>query len=91
MPTAHAGRAALVRHVVSVTRALLVAVVLAGLAGCVSVLREPALPMPERPPISVYQQPEGFFCMNETDFQAFVKWLRKLNEFEAARQRFLAK
>jgi hypothetical protein len=57
-------------------------------SGCVSVPREPELAMPARPPISVYQGPEGFYCMDQDDFQAFVRWLRKLNEFEAARTRY---
>ena len=58
------------------------------LGGCLSVAREPALPMPERPEITFYRTPAGI-CTTEPEAEQMVKWLLKLNEFDAARQRLL--
>ena len=59
------------------------------LAGCVHVAQEPGLPMPERPRVRILQAPNGF-CMDEESFVNLVNFIKKLNEFEAARARLLA-
>ena len=60
------------------------------LAGCVTVGHEPALPMPERPVITFYQHKAGGpVCLSEQDAEALFRYVRKLNEFEAARERLL--
>jgi len=69
------------------TRSSLVVSLLAILlAGCVHVANEPTLPFPERPPLQVLCR-EGRCCMSSEDAAAFLKWIEKVNEFEAARKR----
>jgi hypothetical protein len=68
--------------------ALLIAAIMVLLSGCVYVANEPALDFPERPSI-VWSVRDGRTCIDEEDADAFSKWIDKLNEFEAARQRLL--
>lgn len=63
---------------------LLMAALLLLFGGCVHVATEPALPYPERPPITVTCR-DGACCMSRDDAVAFLRWLQKLNEFEQAR------
>ena len=58
------------------------------LTGCVSVAFEPDLPFPERPAVQFKNTPSGV-CVSEDDAQAMLRWIQKLNEFEAARARQL--
>ena len=58
------------------------------LGGCLSVAQEPALPFPERPSVRFLRTPVGI-CTTEPEAQEMVKWIQKLNEFEAARARLL--
>lgn len=67
-------------------RSLLVGTLVLALAGCVHVANEPILPFPERPQIRVVCR-EGQCCMSSEDAAAFLKWIEKVNEFEAARKR----
>ena len=59
------------------------------LGGCLSVAHEPALPFPERPAVTFHRTPVGI-CTSEAEAQEMVRWILKLNEFEAARDRLLA-
>lgn len=61
---------------------------LLALGGCVSVAYEPALPFPERPPVQFSRTPSGI-CTSEDEAQAMIRWIQKLNEFEAVRDRLL--
>ena len=69
-------------------RALLAGILLAGLSGCVHVAHEPAIPFPERPAVSFFRAPVGI-CLSEEDADQVLRFLLKLNEFEAARERLL--
>ena len=69
-------------------RALLAILLLT--AGCTGVVREPALAIPERPPIRFYLVTgSGMVCITEADGDKLEKWIDELDAFEAARQRLL--
>jgi hypothetical protein len=63
------------------------------LTGCVRVAYEPALPMPERPPIRFFLSPAASgpanVCLTQEDGDKLAKYLDKLNAFEEARERAL--
>lgn len=67
---------------------LLALLALLALSGCVAVRAEPALPMPERPPIRFFRVPPDV-CLSEADANALATYILQLNEFEAARERLL--
>jgi hypothetical protein len=69
--------------------ALILAAIIGGLlAGCVSVVQEPAIPMPARPPITFFLQ-QGNVCMSQDDADALSKFADELDAFSAARDRLL--
>lgn len=69
-------------------RGLSLAAALLLLGGCVSVAHEPALPFPDRPAVKFYRTPVGI-CTSEAEAQEMIRWIQKLNEFEAARDRLI--
>lgn len=61
------------------------------LTGCVHVATEPALPLPERPDIHFFRcgLEDMWVCLTEADGNALLRYVQKLNEWEAARQEML--
>lgn len=61
------------------------------LFGCVHVVKEPGLPWPERPTVHFFRcGPEDVWvCMTEPEANGLLRYIQKLNEFEAARERLL--
>jgi hypothetical protein len=61
------------------------------LGGCVSVSNEPALPFPNRPPLTFEEGPRGGACLTLEDANALLRWILELNEYQDARERLLKK
>lgn len=65
------------------------------LAGCASWRREPALlEFPQPPHVEFFlcripKEHISMVCLSQDDASALVKWMDKLDAFEAARQRLL--
>jgi hypothetical protein len=61
------------------------------LTGCVHVVTEPALPLPERPDIRFFRcgLQDMWVCLTEADANALLRYVQKLNEWERARAELL--
>jgi len=60
------------------------------LMGCSRhVIREPGLTMPHRPPMTWVRCQPGYQCLNDADADQLVRYLDRLDGFEAARERLL--